>query len=135
MLILLNKQCEGKYENIYFLLDMDIRFSFGNSMIVCGPSKAGKTVWVSRLLEHRKILFSEEVTGKIFWFYGAWQSSYEELKSKIPEICFKDDIENIEQQVEPKSIVVLDDLVKETENNAKVTALFLENMFITNLFF
>ena len=75
---------------------MDIRFSFGNSMIVCGPSKAGKTVWVSRLLEHRKILFNEELTGKSFWFYGAWQTSYEELRSKIPEISFKDDIENTE---------------------------------------
>jgi len=113
---------------------MDIRFSFGNSMIVCGPSKAGKTVWVSRLLEHRKILFTEEVAGKFFWFYGAWQASYEELKSKIPEICFKDDIENIEQQVEPKSIVVLDDLVKETENNANVTALFTKHVHHKSLF-
>jgi len=113
---------------------MDIRFALGNSLIICGPSQAGKTVWVSRLIQHRDVLFKEPV-NKIYWFYSAWQKSYEDLKSKIPEISFCDEIpENIETKIEPSSIVVLDDLVKETENNANVTALFTKHVHHSNLF-
>ena len=113
---------------------MDIRFALGNSLIICGPSQAGKTVWVSRFIQHRDVLFRESV-NKIYWFYSAWQKSYEDLKSKIPETSFCDEIpENIETKIEPRSIVALDDLVKETENNANVTALFTKHVHHSNLF-
>ena len=105
--------------------DMDIRFALGNSLIICGPSQAGKTVWVSRLLQHRDLLFKEKI-NKIYWFYGTWQKSYEDLKTRIPEIKFCDEIptESLENSLETKSIVVLDDLVKETENSANVTSFY-----------
>jgi hypothetical protein len=60
-------------------------------------------------------------------------SSYEELKTKILGIIFKDDIAEIEN-VESNSIVVLDDLVKETENNENVTALFTKHVHHKSLF-
>ena len=72
---------------IHVCEDMDIRFALGNSLIICGPSQARKTVWVSRLLQHRDLLFKEKV-NKIYWFYGTWQKSYEDLKARIPEIKF-----------------------------------------------
>ena len=114
--------------------DMDIRFVLGNSLIICGPPQAGKTVWVSRLLQHRDLLFKEKV-NKIYWFYGTWQKSYEDLKTRIPEIKFCDEIpESLENSLETKSIVVFDDLVKETENSANVTALFTKHVHHRELF-
>jgi hypothetical protein len=90
-------------------------------------------VWVARLLLHRKLLFREPI-NKIYWYYGTWQSGYEEIKTKIPEITFKDDIADIAENLERNSIVVLDDLVKETENNENVTALFTKHVYHKSLF-
>ena len=113
---------------------MDIRFALGNSLIICGPLQAGKTVWVSRLLQHRDLLFKESM-NKIYWIYGAWQNSYKDLKTEIPEIIFSNEIpESPENDFEPNSIIVLDDLVKETENNATVTALFTKHVHHKSLF-
>ena len=68
---------------------MDVQFDLANSMIICGPCKAGKTSFVMKLLKHRHVVFQEPI-NKIYWFYGAWQKAYEEAPK---EVVFKSDLD------------------------------------------
>lgn len=111
---------------------MDVRFELGNSVIVCGPSKAGKSSWVIKLIENKSVLFKEEI-AKIYWFYSVWQNTYTKLKENgiiMVDGIQDDDVTNIEAN----SIVVLDDLVMETENSRAVTSLFTKLVHHKNLF-
>jgi len=111
---------------------MDVRFGLGNSLIICGPSKAGKTSWVLKLIKHQDILFKEPI-NKIYWFYSVWQPSYNDLKSM--GVILRDDVgdQNF-NDIQSNSMVVLDDLVKETENSASVTSLFTRLVHHKRLF-
>ena len=105
---------------------MDVCFELGNSLMLCGPSKAGKSSWVVKLIKHRDTLFKEGKDGinKIYWFYGIWQPLYESLRKEYNVILQKGISEADVEGIQPKSLVVIDDLVKETENAEHVTALF-----------
>jgi hypothetical protein len=112
---------------------MDIRFELGNTVMICGPSKAGKTMWVINLIRNRNLLF-KELFNKIYWFYGAWQDGYENLTA-MNIIMKQGTIEdNSDEAIESKSMVVLDDLVMETENSRAVTALFTKQVHHKHLF-
>ena len=116
--------------------DMDTRFELGNSLMVSGPSKAGKTSWVVKLIKYRDELFKEgkENINKIYWFYGTWQPVYDTLRREYNIILQNGISESEANEIEPKSIVVIDDLVKETENSAHVTALFTRQVHHSKLF-
>ena len=112
---------------------MDIWFTLGNSLIICGRSNSGKTTWVKKLIEHRDVLFKEKIQ-KIYWFYSTWQKEYENLKN---DVIFKNGIDDDEIQnnnMEANSMLVLDDLVMEMENNHSITALFTKYMHHKSLF-
>ena len=98
--------------------------------MICGPSKSGKTTWVINLIEHRDVLFKDKIQ-KIYWFYGTWQRDYEKLKN---DVIFKNGIDEENTSIEANSMVVIDDLVAETENNRSVTALFTKLVHHQNLF-
>lgn len=112
---------------------MDIRFELGNSLMICGPSKSGKTSWVLKLIECRSLLFKDEI-NKLYWYYTIWQPAYEKLRTL--GVILKNDIseDGLEDNIEPQSMIVLDDLVKETENSCAVTALFTRLVHHKNLF-
>ena len=101
-------------------------FAHPFSMIVAGPSRCGKTYWVINLL-----LNAEErikpVPEKIVYCYAHWQPKYEVLKKHIdsvhwhegmPSKSFLDDISN--------AIVILDDLMAESVNDAALMDIFTE---------
>jgi GTPase SAR1 family protein len=44
---------------------MDVRFEVANSLIICGPSKSGKTTWVLKLIENSNVLF-KNAASKIY---------------------------------------------------------------------
>ena len=111
---------------------MDIQFTLGNSLMICGPSKSWKTTWVINLIEHQDVLFKDKIQ-KIYWFYGTWQRDYEKLKINNDDVIFKNGIDE-ENTIEANSIVVIDDLVAEMENNHNVTALFTKLVHHQNLF-
>ena len=110
---------------------MDIRFDLSNSLMICGPSKSGKTTWVLNLIKNRDVLFKDNI-NKIYWYYRIWQPLYNDLKALGVVMC--DDVGDNFLNLEPNSIVVLDDLVKATENSAAVTELFTTLVHHKNLF-
>ena len=63
-------------ENNYFLV-MDDYFDFtlkgGSSMLVCGPTMAGKSTFVHNLLKDRSIF--DKPPAAVYWYYGGGESS------------------------------------------------------------
>ena len=76
------------------------------------------------------MLFKDKIQ-KIYWFYSTWQRDYEKLKISN-DVIFKNGID--EDNIEANSMVVIDDLVAEMENNRNVTALFTKLVHHQNLF-
>ena len=79
--------------------------------MISGPSGAGKTWFVNKLIKHRNQLFTTHFNA-IYWFYGA----------VIPKVDNHDEIHFIEGvpetiDIPPNSLVILDDLMSETNGN------------------
>lgn len=101
------------------------------NMAIYGPSKSGKTQFISRILEHRKDLFefSDFSNGKefkkIIYFYGVWQDFYSQLKAKHgSKIIFvegfpEDGLQGTLSTEETPALIILDDLEKEVYNSEK----------------
>lgn len=87
-------------------------------MCVTGPSQAGKSHFVLRLLDQRHELFRGS-TDKILWCYGIHDAK---LNSVLQHKGYKT-LRGLpkEQDIEPNSICVLDDLLSESESSKEVT--------------
>ena len=58
----------------------DIRLKENFKLFVSGPSRCGKTVFVSKLIENIKS-FAKQPPGSIIYVYKVWQNKYEEMES------------------------------------------------------
>lgn len=97
---------------------MDFRLRTDRVCCVSGPSQAGKTEFVLKLLEQRHEVFRMPL-DKILWCYGIHNATlinllqsngYKTLRG-LPK----------EQDIEPNSICVLDDLLSESASSKEVT--------------
>ena len=70
----------------------DIRLKENFKMFVSGPSRCGKTVFVSKLLE-KIYAFAKQPPAKVLYIYKVWQQKFEELLSL--GVNFKKDYDNI----------------------------------------
>ena len=61
---------------------MDMRLRAPFTMLVAGPTGSGKTVLVSRLIEHASAL-SDPPPSEIIYCYDEWQSGFEPLSQKV----------------------------------------------------
>jgi hypothetical protein len=111
---------------------MDKYFDFtlkaGSSMLVCGPTMAGKSTFVHNLLKNKDI-FDHPPTA-VYWYHGG--ETDEGLDDKgyivrqgLPE-SFRD--------VPSNSVVVLDDLMDKAKDHPGVTALFTKLVHHKRLF-
>jgi len=102
------------------------RFSPGFSMIVSGPSRAGKTEFTKRFVRNVHY-FMEEEPKEIIWCYSEPQSSYDELKS-IPNLHMHQglpDIKKLKLEMHHR-LLVFDDMIDEFKKNKELTNLFLK---------
>ena len=100
---------------------MDFRLLSDRTMCVAGPSQSGKTHFIIQLLEQRNELFKTPIKS-VKWCYGIHNMSLQNLlRSKGFDVFHG--IPN-EEDLEPNSICVLDDLIGESENSKQVTNMF-----------
>jgi hypothetical protein len=106
---------------------MDLRFIHPYSAVIAGPSSAGKSVFVERLikngLRNTNVEFSD-----ILWCYSEWHPDSKQLGKNVRFQKGLDNLERSDQQ-SPRLIVV-DDLMREAGNS--VVDLFTRGSHHTN---
>ena len=94
-------------------------------MIVHGPSQCGKSTWVCELIEHASRLLRSDV-NKIVWFYGELNKTISYLHAAYGDYVetVKGLPQNLDKYLEPKTLIILDDLYAEANSSRAVSALF-----------
>lgn len=96
---------------------MDARLKHKSAMFVVGPSQAGKTTFVENLIKCRDVIF-DEAPRKVHWFTGSdynTDSSAIQVYHGLPDTF---------DTVNPHDMVILDDLMMESETSSLVSNLF-----------
>ena len=96
------------------------------------PPQSGKTYFVQQILEHNRIVYEEEKSIRIFWFYNQWQECYEDLKRFLGKsIRFERGLPDLSEdlcEINPRynNIIILDDLMAEATDSPVVSRLFTQ---------
>ena len=109
----------------------DPRLVWPYSLLLCGPTRCGKTMWIVELLKHHEELCSH-TPKKLIRIYGVKQPDLSETIKKIwfPHQCeFVDGCpENLltrpEQMSDCGSLCIFDDVMNEVSSNATISKLF-----------
>ena len=122
----------------------DLRLKEHFKVFISGPSRCGKTVFVSNLLE-RINEFAKVPPTKVIYVYKVWQSKYDEMLSL--GVNFKVDHDNIVDDIKSSvtgepMLIIFDDLIrssslKEIANLFKVDACHMNTslVFLTQRMF
>ena len=92
----------------------DIRLKENFKLFISGPSRCGKTVFVSKLLENIHT-FAKLPPSNVIYVYKVWQPKYDEIKTM--GVNFMEDnnnniVDDIKSTVSGQSILVIfDDLI------------------------
>ncbi len=118
------------------LVQMDPRLKHSFTCVVAGPTSSGKTQFVKRLILAEGNTLIDPPIDNIIWCYGEYQDVYDHLASLVPQIRFIDGFPaDLLQSLDrtQRNLVVIDDLMSESGNNAKVTELFTKGSHHRNL--
>ena len=119
------------------------------SMIVAGPSKAGKTCFTSKLLKHIDSM-STVPPVEILWCYSEYQPNYHSLVVENPKLRLVQglpDLKELRKGSPVPRLLVLDDLMLEISKDSSMASLFtrgvhhwnvsvvfiVQNVFLTGL--
>lgn len=109
------------WNTIDAMAEIDFRLHSNRTMMVAGPSHAGKSSFVLQLLDRRREMF-RDVPTRIIWCFGIYQHALvQELHAKGYEtheglISAPD--------IRPHDVIILDDLLHESKNSEDVTSMF-----------
>lgn len=108
-------------------------FQHPTTILISGPTRSGKTYFVISTLEFHLI---NPFPTKILWFYKEWQTAYDNVLKKIPNIEFINGID--EQKLEQinsldRNLVVMDDLMNSASTSKQVANLFTQESHHKNL--
>lgn len=79
--------------------------------IIAGPTGCGKTRLMLRIIKHADEMIEPKPT-KIVWCYGIYQQEFD----RWPEIEFREGLPTSAQDIDPGSLLILDDLMAETDS-------------------
>jgi hypothetical protein len=104
---------------------LDVRLKENFKLFISGPSRCGKTFFISELLENIET-FGKDPAETILYIYKVWQSKFDEMKSVVH--AFIEDNENIIQQIKEVALgqrifVIFDDLLN-SKSLADIATLF-----------
>ena len=110
--------------------EFNFRHTF--SLLVVGPTKSGKTYFVQQILENSRIVYEEQKSIRIFWYYNQWQECYEELKKSLGKsIRFERGVPELSEDLceinaRYNNIIILDDFIAEATDSPVVSRLFTQ---------
>ena len=110
---------------------MDLRFKHPFTSIVAGPTKAGKTVFVSNIIKFASDMIIP-VPARIIWCYTEWQPAYEELGKSVTMVKGLPDISDLRSFQKPQ-LLVLDDLIHELKRDPRLVQIFTRGCHHWNL--
>ena len=102
------------------------------SLLVVGPTHSGKTYFVQQILENNRIVYEEQKSIRIFWYYNQWQECYEKLKKSLGKsIRFERGVPKLSEDLceinaRYNNIIILDDLMAEATDSPVVSRLFTQ---------
>ena len=100
---------------------MDLSFACNKTLAVVGPSHCGKTYFTLKFLDKRHQLFKEPI-NRVVWCYGIHQPSLiKELE--VRKFITHDGIIPVDE-IQSNDIIVLDDLLNQSNNSKDVTDMF-----------
>ena len=97
----------------------EFNFRHKFSLLVVGPTQSGKTYFVQQILENNRIVYEEQKSTRIFWYYNQWQECYEKLKKSLGKsIRFERGVPKLSEDLceinaRYNNIIILDDLMTE----------------------
>ena len=101
-------------------------------LLVVGPTQSGKTYFVQKNLENNRIVYEEQKSICIFWYYNQWQECYEKLKKSLGKsIRFERGVPELSEDLceinaRYNNIIILDDLMAEATDSPVVSRLFTQ---------
>lgn len=102
---------------------MEIRLKHPFTCLVAGPTKAGKTTFVTQLIQHRNTMITVP-PEKIWWCYSEYQPAYDKLKNDVTFVKGLVDISLIRELSPTPQLLILDDLMTELTNDTNLVELF-----------
>jgi hypothetical protein len=91
--------------------------------MVAGPTKAGKTMFVKRLVENMPNVISPRIE-KIWWCYSEDQPLYKNIRHKITFVKGIPDFNEIKSFSPTPQLLIIDDLMHEMKGNTNLMRLF-----------
>ena len=113
----------------------EFNFRHKFSLLVVDPTKSGKTYFVQQILENNRIVYEEQESIRIFWYYNQWQECYEKLKKSLGKsIQFERSMPELSEdlcQINARynNIIILDDLMAEATDSPVVSRLFTQGRY------
>ena len=110
----------------------EFNFHHKFSLLVVGPTQSGKTYFVQQILENNRIVYEEQKSTRIFWYYNQWQECYEKLKKSLGKsIRFERGVPELSEDLceinaRYNNIIILDDLMAEATDSPVVSRLFTQ---------
>ena len=114
-------------------MDSVFHFHHPTSIVVAGPTRSGKTVFVTRCLKHSLI---QPFPNRIIFLYKEWQSAYEDLKTILPTIEFHEGLDNAALTSitsADKNLLIIDDLMSSAGDSKQISKLFTQESHHKNL--
>lgn len=98
------------------------QFTSPFTMIVTGPSRSGKTTFITNLIKNLDTLVEGEKIKQVIWCYKNENSIPNELKLN-PLVLFHKNIPNDFSEISPNTLLVFDDLMM-TSFSKEITEIF-----------
>lgn len=108
---------------------MDVRLSCPFTMLVCGASGSGKSIFTRRLLHNNSNLVVNSPT-RIVWCYGVWQSGFAQDDLGIEYHC---GLPTVDMLREGNVLLVIDDLMQQAKSSTIVSDIFTKYSHHNNI--
>lgn len=92
--------------------------------MIAGPTQSGKTHLIYNILKHNQIIV-DPLINKIIYCYSVWQDFFNQFSSIQPQVIFHQGIIDL-AEINPSenNLIILDDLMSESQSNSSVLNLF-----------